>query len=95
MKKIIFTLLLMTNTAYADQLGITSTVNNATVNIQGNYQNVTINQSGIGYHTAIVSTVGDFIPVIINQSGSTNKSVSVDITCVSNCSTNPTVVNQF
>lgn len=91
MRTIIF-LILLNTPLYAQTVNNT---NNATVNMQGNYQNVTINQSGSGYHTSIVSTVGDYIPVIINQSGSTNKTVSVDITCMSNCSTNPTLVNQY
>lgn len=69
-------------------------VNNATVNIIGNSQNVTINQSGAG-HSANLSLNGDNIPVSVTQSGLTPQSFSLTVTCYTNCASNPTVVNQY
>ena len=69
-------------------------VNNATVNIIGNNQNVIVNQSGAG-HTANLNLYGNDIPVSVNQSGNTPQSFSLTVTCYSNCSSNPTVVNQY
>ena len=69
-------------------------VNNATVNIIGNNQNVIVNQSGAG-HSANLNLYGNDIPVSVNQSGATPQSFNLSITCYSNCSSNPTVVNQY
>jgi hypothetical protein len=69
-------------------------INNATVNIIGNSQNVVVNQSGAG-HTANLNLYGNDIPVSVSQSGNTPQSFSLTITCYSNCSSNPTVVNQY
>jgi hypothetical protein len=70
------------------------TVNNATVNIIGNSQNVIITQSGAG-HSVNLSLSGDNIPVSVTQSGTNPQSFNLNITCYSNCSSNPTVVNQY
>lgn len=86
--KTLAALLLLTVSANAQQ------VNNATVNIIGNNQNVIVNQSGAG-HSANLNLYGDSIPVSISQSGTTPQSFSLTITCYSNCSSNPTVVNQY
>jgi hypothetical protein len=81
-------LLLLTNASLAQ------TVNNATVNIQGASQNVSITQSGAG-HTASMSLSGDSISVIANQSGQTPQSFSLSVTCGSNCPNSPYIINQY
>jgi hypothetical protein len=86
--RVLAALLLLGVSANAQQ------VNNATVNIIGNNQNVIVNQSGAG-HTASLNLYGNDIPVSVNQSGNTPQSFSLTITCYSNCSSNPTVVNQY
>lgn len=70
------------------------TVNNATVNIIGNNQNVIVNQSGVG-HNANLNLYGNDIPVSVTQSGNIPQSFSLTVTCYSNCSNSPTVVNQY
>ena len=89
--KTLVALLLMTSSAYAQT---TSNINNATVNVQGTNQNISIIQSGIGNHTATVNSSGDGITVQISQSGQQNRSVELNINCVSNCSSNPYIVDQ-
>jgi hypothetical protein len=69
-------------------------VNNATVNIQGASQNVTISQSGAG-HSASMSLSGDSISVIANQSGTTPQSFNLSVTCGSNCPSSPYIINQY
>jgi hypothetical protein len=86
--KTLLAFLLMTTSALSQQ------VNNATVNIIGNNQNVVVNQSGAN-HSANLNLYGNDIPVSVTQSGNTPKSFSLTITCYSNCSSNPTVVNQY
>ena len=86
--KTLLAFLLMTTPALSQQ------VNNATVNIIGNNQNVVVNQSGAN-HSANLNLYGNDIPVSVNQSGNTPQSFSLTITCYSNCSSNPTVVNQY
>lgn len=70
------------------------TVNNATVNITGSAQSVAITQSSAG-HSANLQLVGDGINVAVTQSGNTPQSFSLSITCYSNCSPVPHVVNQY
>jgi hypothetical protein len=84
----IIALLLLTSTCYAQ------TINNATVNMTGNMQNVIINQSGAG-HSVNLNLIGNSIPVTVNQAGLTPQSFSLSVTCYSNCDSNPTVVNQY
>ena len=86
--KTLAALLFLTISANAQQ------VNNATVNIVGNNQNVIVNQSGAG-HSANLNLYGNDIPVNVTQSGNTPQSFNLSITCYSNCSSNPTVVNQY
>jgi len=86
--KTLAALLLLTVSANAQQL------NNATVNIVGNNQNVIVNQSGTG-HSVNLNLYGNDIPVSITQSGLTPQSFNLSITCYSNCSNDPTVVNQY
>jgi hypothetical protein len=86
--KTLAALLLLTVSANAQQ------VNNATVNIIGNNQNVIVNQSGVS-HSANLNLYGNDIPVSISQFGTTPQSFSLTITCYSNCSSNPTVVTQY
>lgn len=86
--KSLLALLLLTISANAQQ------INNATVNIIGNNQNVVVNQSGVG-HNANLNLYGNDIPVSVTQSGSTPQSFNLSITCYSNCSNAPTVVNQY
>jgi len=86
--KTFFTLLLMTTSAFSQ------TVNNATVNLQGSNQSVSITQSGAS-HSATLNFTGDSISAIISQSGSTSRSFSLTGTCGSNCPNSPYIVNQY
>jgi ABC-type thiamine transport system ATPase subunit len=70
------------------------TVNNATVNIQGANQSVSITQSGAG-HSAALNFAGDSIKAIISQSGNTPKSFSLSVTCGFSCPSSPYIVNQY
>ena len=86
--KTLAALLFLTISANAQQ------VNNATVNIIGNNQNVIVSQSGAGHNTNL-NLYGNDIPVSVTQSGITPQSFNLTVTCYSNCSSNPTVVNQY
>lgn len=86
--KILFALLLMTTSAFAQ------TVNNATVNIQGANQSVSITQSGAG-HSANLNFIGDSINAIISQTGNTPQSFSLSVTCGYSCPVSPYIVNQY
>ena len=70
------------------------TVNNATVNIQGANQSVSITQSGAS-HTATLNLSGDNISAIVSQYGSTPQSFSLSVNCGSNCPNSPYIVNQY
>lgn len=70
------------------------TVNNATVNLQGANQSVSITQSGAG-HSASLSLVGDSINAIISQTGNTPQSFSLSVTCGFSCPNSPYIVNQY
>jgi hypothetical protein len=70
-------------------------MNSATVNLTGNFNNVIIDQSGTGFHTAIINSTGSNVPISITQSGSTNKNIQLDIHCTNNCSANPYIINQY
>ena len=78
----------MTTSAYSQ------TVNNATVNIQGANQSVSITQSG-GFHSATVDLRGNGILFSGTQSGAVSQSYSVTINCGNNCPTNPYIINQY
>jgi hypothetical protein len=99
MSKLVYALLLsvfVNFSGYANAQAVPSpTTNMATVNITGSFQNIIINQSGTGYHTATVTTNGNDIPVTINQSGSTNKTINVNITCATACASSPYYVDQY
>jgi len=86
--KTLFALLLMTTSAFSQ------TVNNATVNIQGANQSVSITQSGAG-HSATLNFAGDSITAIISQSGNTPQSFSLSVTCGFSCPSSPYIVNQY
>jgi hypothetical protein len=86
--KTLIALLLMTTSAYSQ------TINNATVNIQGANQNVSINQSG-GFHSATVDLRGNGISFSGTQSGSVSQSYSITINCGNNCPVNPYIINQY
>lgn len=86
--KTLFALLLMTTSA------LSQTVNNATVNIQGANQNVSITQSGAN-HSATLNFTGDNISAIISQSGNTPQSFSLSVTCGITCPNSPYIVNQY
>jgi len=86
--KILLALLLMTTSAFSQ------TVNNATVNIQGANQSVSINQYGSGHSTRL-SFVGDGITAIINQSGQTPQSFNLSVNCNGNCPSSPYIINQY
>jgi len=85
--KTLFALLLMTTAAFSQ------TVNNATVNLQGANQNVSITQFGAG-HSATVTLSGDGITALISQTGNF-QSFSLSVSCGSNCPSSPYVVNQY
>jgi len=84
-----FLALLLMNTAAYSQ-----TVNNATVNIQGINQNVSITQSA-GGHSANLQLAGNGIEVSVTQSGISPQSFSLSITCGSSCPSSPYIVNQY
>jgi hypothetical protein len=86
--KTLIALLLMTTSAFSQ------TVNNATVNIQGANQSVSITQYGSG-HSTNLSFVGDGLTAIINQSGSTPQSFSLSVNCNGNCPSSTFFVNQY
>jgi hypothetical protein len=81
-------LLLLTVSANAQQ------INNATVNLQGTNQNVSITQSGAS-HSATLNITGYNITAIISQSGNTPQSFSLSVTCDISCPTSPYIVNQY
>jgi hypothetical protein len=86
--KTFFALLLMTTAAFSQN------VNNATVNIQGSIQNVSITQFNSN-HFVNLQLVGDGINVSVTQSGNTPQSFSLNISCYSVCPSSPYVVNQY
>jgi hypothetical protein len=86
--KTLFALLLMTTPA------LSQTVNNATVNIIGSTQNVSITQSGAS-HSATLNLNGDTLSVIVSQSGNIPQSVSLSVNCGSNCPNSPYIINQY
>jgi hypothetical protein len=86
--KTLFALLLMTTPA------LSQTVNNATVNIIGSLQNVSITQSGAN-HSATLNFTGDNISAIISQSGNTPQSFSLSVTCGLTCPNSPYIVSQY
>jgi hypothetical protein len=86
--KTLIALLLMTTPA------LSQTVNNATVNIIGSLQNVSITQSGAN-HSATLNFTGDNISAIISQSGNTPQSFSLSVTCGLNCPNSPYIVSQY
>ena len=77
----------MTTSAYSQ------TVNNATVNIQGANQSVSITQLGTG-HSATVTLSGDGVSALISQTGNF-QSFSLNVSCGSNCPSSPYIVNQY
>jgi hypothetical protein len=86
--KTLIALLLMTTPA------LSQTVNNATVNIIGSLQNVSITQSGAN-HSATLNFTGNNISAIISQSGTTPQSFSLSVTCGLNCPNSPYIVSQY
>ena len=70
------------------------TVNNATVNLQGANQSVSITQYGSGHSTSL-SFVGDRLTAIINQSGPSPQSFSLSVNCNGSCPSSPFIVNQY
>ena len=81
-------LLLLTVSANAQQ------VNNATVNIIGSTQNVTIIQSAAG-HSANLQLEGYGINVSVNQSGNSPQSFSLSVSCGFSCPSSPYIINQY
>jgi hypothetical protein len=86
--KTLFAILLLTTSAFSQ------TMNNATVNIQGANQSVSITQYGSG-HSTTLNFVGDGITAIVSQSGSTPQSFSLSVNCNGNCPSSPYIVNQY
>lgn len=69
-------------------------INNATVNIIGNTQNIIINQTGAD-HSANLNLNGNGVSAIISQSGALPQSFSLSVNCGNNCPTSPYIVNQY
>jgi len=69
-------------------------INNATVNIIGNTQNVIITQSAAG-HSANLQLAGDGISVSVTQSGNNPQSFSLSVSCGFSCPTSPYIINQY
>ena len=86
--KALAALLLLTVSANAQQ------VNNATVNIIGSTQNVSITQLNAG-HSANLQLDGNGISVSVTQSGNTPQSFSLSVSCGFSCPSSPYVVNQY
>jgi len=86
--KTLLALLLMTTPAFSQ------TVNNATVNLQGANQSVSITQFGSD-KSATVTFNGYGLNAIISQSGSNPQSFSLSVTCTSSCPTSPYIINQY
>jgi hypothetical protein len=87
--KTLITLLLLTASASAQTIN-----NNATVNVQGTNQSITVSQVGSN-HTATVNVNGDNVSVIANQSGPNPQSLNFTVTCNNSCPTSPYVINQY
>lgn len=88
-KYILIAITLFFNTTVYSQ-----TVNNATVNLTGNTQNIIINQTGAD-HSANINLNGNGVSAIVNQSGTTPQSVTLSVNCGNSCPTSPYVVNQY
>jgi hypothetical protein len=86
--KVLAALLLLTVSANAQ------TVNNATVNIIGSTQNVSITQLNAS-HSANLQLDGNGISVFVTQSGNTPQSFSLSVSCGFSCPSSPYVVNQY
>ena len=86
--KYLIALLLLTTTANSQ------TINNATINLQGTNQGVSITQSGAS-HSATLNLSGDNITAIVSQYGSTPQSFSLSVNCGSNCPNSPYIINQY
>jgi hypothetical protein len=87
--KTLITLLLMTTSAYSQTVN-----NNATVNIQGFNQNVSLTQLGAA-HSATLNLSGNNITAIVSQSGNTPQSFSLSVNCGSSCPSSPYIINQY
>ena len=88
MKKLLIFLFLSSTSVSAQ------TINNATVNITGSTQNVSITQSSVG-HSANLQLEGNGINVSVTQSGNTPQSFSLSVSCNSSCPSSPYIVNQY
>ena len=86
--KYLIALLLLTTTANSQ------TINNATINLQGTNQGVSITQSGAS-HSATLNLSGDNISAIVSQYGSTPQSFSLSVNCGSNCPNSPYIITQY
>ena len=86
--------ILLAISLFFSNIAYSQTVNNATVNIQGVGQSVSIIQSGAS-HSSNLQLVGDGIEVSVTQSGITPRNFSLSVNCGSNCPNSPYVVNQY
>lgn len=73
---------------------VAQTINNATVNITGSYQNVIVSQSGAD-HSTNLQLQGNNLSVSVTQSGITPQTFNLSVTCYSSCPSSPIVVNQY
>lgn len=86
--RLIFLYFIMIIPAYSQS------INNATVNIIGNTQNIIINQTGAD-HSATLNLNGNGVSAIISQSGTLPQSFSLSVNCGNVCPTSPYIVNQY
>jgi hypothetical protein len=87
----IIALLLMTGSVFAQTV---SNINNATVNMQGANQNVSITQTGTG-HSATVDLRGNNVSFIGSQNSSSPQSYSFSVDCGTSCPTSPYTITQY
>jgi hypothetical protein len=86
--------ILLAISLFFSNIAHSQTVNNATVNIIGSTQNVSITQLHAG-HSANLQLDGNGISVSVTQSGNTPQSFSLSVSCGFSCPSSPYVVNQY
>jgi hypothetical protein len=86
--------ILLAISLFFSNIAHSQTVNNATVNIIGSTQNVSITQLHAG-HSANLQLDGNGISVSVMQSGNTPQSFSLSVSCGFSCPSSPYVVNQY
>jgi len=88
----LFIFILMTTGAIAQAVPVVQ--NNATINIIGNNQSISVVQFGAN-HSVTINSNGNDIPVSVTQNSMTPKTFSIDITCAVACASSPYIVEQY